>query len=205
MVTYLSLPVQIAFGSWANTYVNATVPIIISYSNDQTVGGYAYPLSIAISVNGTPLITATIQNIKFKPASPIQISQHNRRELPNEKNSLDRIGTHIFMPPCFAQTPGTGFPKYGSFDSSPADTVNRYNLNSVLTMPMVSGNGRGLGFSIITLVQFARLDYCPSADRTGLAAELYEWRWTIAVGMEHYSACRGDDLHSNDLKLWWPT
>jgi RHS repeat-associated protein len=52
-----------------------------------------------------------------------------------------------FTPPCFAQTPGTGFPMYGSFDSSPADTVNRNNFNSVLIMPIVSGNGRGLGFN----------------------------------------------------------
>ena len=51
-----------------------------------------------------------------------------------------------FTPACFAQTKGTGFPMYGSFDSSPADTVNRFNLNSTLTMPIVSGSARGLNF-----------------------------------------------------------
>jgi hypothetical protein len=60
-----NLPVQIAYGCWANTYKDVTVPVVISYSSYQTVGGYSYPSSIALSVNGTPSITATIQTIKF--------------------------------------------------------------------------------------------------------------------------------------------
>ncbi|MGC1684931.1 MAG: hypothetical protein WA734_04875, partial [Candidatus Acidiferrales bacterium] len=54
--------------------------------------------------------------------------------------------TLAFATATYGQTPGTGFPMYGSFDASPVDTVNRYDLDSVLTMPIVSGNGRGLGF-----------------------------------------------------------
>jgi hypothetical protein len=60
-----SLPVQIAYGCWANTYANVTIPVVNSYSGYQTVGGYAHPSSIAILVNGTPSISATIQSIKF--------------------------------------------------------------------------------------------------------------------------------------------
>lgn len=60
-----SLPTQVAYECRATTNVNVTIPVSVSYSSYQTVGGSAYPSSITISVNGTPSITATIQNIKF--------------------------------------------------------------------------------------------------------------------------------------------
>lgn len=53
----------------------------------------------------------------------------------------------LFTQTCRAQTVGTGFPMFGSFDSSSTDTINRYNLNSVLIMPVVSGSGRNLNFN----------------------------------------------------------
>lgn len=60
-----NLPVQISYGSWANTYANATIPTLISYSNYQTAGGYAYPSSVATSIAGTPAIIASIQSVRF--------------------------------------------------------------------------------------------------------------------------------------------
>jgi RHS repeat-associated protein len=39
----------------------------------------------------------------------------------------------------------TGFPMYGTFEVGDADTVNRQNLNTNISMPIFSGTGRGLG------------------------------------------------------------
>src|SRR5580704_9376909 len=58
------------------------------------------------------------------------------------------LGTLVFLSYSSAKAQSTqmGFPAYGSFESGPADTVNRQNLNVNLSMPLVTGSARGLGF-----------------------------------------------------------
>jgi len=51
----------------------------------------------------------------------------------------------FLLPACgLAQT---GFPPFGSFDTSQFDAVNRQNLNVNFAIPIVSAPGRGISFS----------------------------------------------------------
>ncbi len=43
-----------------------------------------------------------------------------------------------------AQAPNAGFPKYGSFESGSSDSVNRQNLNSNFSIPIIHQKARGL-------------------------------------------------------------
>src|SRR6266852_6291124 len=47
----------------------------------------------------------------------------------------------------FAQTPTTGLPPFGSFQSAGFDTVNLQNLNDNFSIPVVSVPGRGTDFT----------------------------------------------------------
>ncbi len=53
--------------------------------------------------------------------------------------------------PVFAQSPQTGLPLFGSFQSAGFDTVNLQNLNSNFSLPILSVPGRGtdFGFSVV--------------------------------------------------------
>src|SRR5216684_732419 len=62
--------------------------------------------------------------------------------------------------PAHAQYPGyvtnsddTGFPSYGAFVSSSIDTVNLFNQNLILHIPILSRKGRGIDFNAYMLYQ----------------------------------------------------
>jgi YD repeat-containing protein len=67
---------------------------------------------------------------------------------------------------------------YGSFDSSPADTVNRYNLNSIVSMPIVSGNGRGLNFQYS--LSYNSLLWTIAHPQTGAAWQPNNYGWNTS-------------------------
>jgi hypothetical protein len=57
------------------------------------------------------------------------------------KNILILLGLTLVAPCVWSQT---GFPTYGSFEIGSADAVNRQNLNSIISIPIVSNKARGL-------------------------------------------------------------
>ena len=57
------------------------------------------------------------------------------------KRVIILVGLMLLSPCAWTQT---GFPPYGSFEIGSADAVNRQNLNSVISIPIVSNKGRGL-------------------------------------------------------------
>jgi RHS repeat-associated protein len=57
------------------------------------------------------------------------------------KRTIILLGLLLLSPCAWTQT---GFPLYGSFEVSPADAVNRQNLNTVISFPIISNKGRGI-------------------------------------------------------------
>lgn len=75
-------------------------------------------------------------------------------------------------------SPQTGFPPFGSFQSGGFDSLNRQNLNTNISFPIVSSPGRGLNFSF-SLVYDSLLRkntgsaWAPLADSSGYPT----WGW----------------------------
>jgi RHS repeat-associated protein len=63
------------------------------------------------------------------------------------KRIIILVGLMLLSPSAWAQT---GFPQYGSFEVGSADAVNRQNLNTVISIPILSNKGRGLGLDFST-------------------------------------------------------
>lgn len=59
------------------------------------------------------------------------------------KRLLPLVFFFVFCATVRAQGPATGFPPYSSIESGVADATNRYNLNTSISIPIVSSQGRG--------------------------------------------------------------
>lgn len=85
-----------------------------------------------------------------------------------------------------AQAPNAGFPKYGSFESGSSDSVNRQNLNSNFSIPIINQRARGLNLSFAIaynslMWQNNGTAWVPYSDQNGNPT----WGWN-QVGVAGY-------------------
>ncbi|MGB8786037.1 MAG: RHS repeat-associated core domain-containing protein [Candidatus Acidiferrales bacterium] len=76
-----------------------------------------------------------------------------------------------------AQT-GNGFPTFGSFANNGVDSVNLQNLNTVVTIPIVSSPGRGIPINVNVPYNALVWSYNPTSSSKA---------WTISGGFSQFS------------------
>lgn len=89
------------------------------------------------------------------------------------------IPAHAQYPGYLTNSDDTGFPNYGAFVSSSIDTVNLFNQNLILHIPILSRKGRGIDFNATAMYQskmwVVDTSVVPIAG-TALFNTYYHWR-----------------------------
>lgn len=93
----------------------------------------------------------------------------------------------------FAQDTATGYPPYGSFENGNFDNVNLYDLDFILTIPVVSTPGRGMNFNldlVYNSLNWINLDgawsFITNSD--------YGWQLDTPTGQEQYRYLTGKTI-----------
>src|SRR5438046_2576882 len=124
------------------------------------------------------------------PASPLVSVSRTRIFLCNRSETMKRLSIVVIL--VFSasfSTAQTGFPLWGSFETSGFDTVNRQNLNANFSIPLVSAPSRGSGFNYALVYDSliwtkTGTAWTPVNDASGAAT--WGWKDNLMLGAIKY-------------------